>query len=141
VEYATQALWLTIPEHLLYFQSTEEIMAGLYSLSGALRLAAAIEELCDPSDIEAVGVILHPDTNEPTIILYDATPGGIGIAEAAFGKIERILQRARLILEACPYCSQHPESRGCPYCVTARYGDEHSINRQLAMTIVSAMAL
>lgn len=139
LEYETQALWLTLAEHILYDRPTEELTAGLYSLAGALRLATAVEELCDPSDIESVGEIFHADTHQPTIILYDATPGGVGIAEAAFGRAEQIILRALSILEDCPYCSKHPESRGCPYCVTARYGDESSIDRQLAIAIGRAI--
>jgi DEAD/DEAH box helicase domain-containing protein len=99
-------------------------------------LATAIEELCDPSDIEVLGFINHPDNQSPTIILYDTVPGGIGIAEAAFSRMEGIIQRAEQILAECPYCSTHPESRGCPYCVTAQYGDESSINRHVALNII-----
>jgi DEAD/DEAH box helicase domain-containing protein len=135
LEYETQALWITFFESVLYDHSTEEQLAGLYSLAGALRLATAVEELCDPVDIEALGQILHTDTQLPTIILYDSTPGGVGIAEAAYAKTEQILRRALTILEDCPHCSKHPESRGCPYCVTARYGDASSINRSLAIQI------
>ncbi len=135
LEYETQALWITFSESVLYDHSTDEQLAGIYSLAGALRLATAVEELCDPADIEVLGQILHIDTHLPTIILYDSTPGGVGIAEAAYTKIEKILQRALTILEDCPHCSKHPESRGCPYCVTARYGDESSIDRLLAIKI------
>ena len=124
LEYQTQAFWLTFAPALLYPYVPAEQDAGLYSLAGAVRLATAIEELCDPSDIEALGFIIHADTGLPTLILYDTVPGGVGIAEAAFSRLDRVLQRAEQILADCPYCSTHPESRGCPYCVTAQYGDE-----------------
>jgi len=139
LEYQTQAFWITFPSRFLLSYTVEEQNAGLYSLAGAIRLATAIEELCDPSDIEALGFINHPDNQLPTIILYDTVPGGIGIAEAAFSRMEEIIQRAEQILAECPYCSTHPESRGCPYCVTAQYGDESSINRHIALNIVRDM--
>lgn len=41
--------------------SEEEQVAGLYSLTESVRLAIAIEELCNPSDLSAVSVIHHVD--------------------------------------------------------------------------------
>lgn len=137
--YNTHGLWLTISPLLLHQCPEEEQVAGLYSLTEAVRLAIAIEELCDPSDLAAVSVIHHADTGQPTVMIYDSTPGGIGITEAASTKIEAILARALLILDECPYCSVHPESRGCPYCVTAQYGDETTTNRQVATEILKGM--
>ena len=137
--YNTHGLWLTISPHLLERYSEEEQVAGLYSLTESIRSAIAIEELCDPSDLSAVSVIQHADTGQPTVMIYDSTPGGIGITEAASTKMQTILARALLILDECPYCSVHPESRGCPYCVTAQYGDETTINRQVATEILKGM--
>lgn len=140
LEYVTQAFWITFNERAFHSLLADELPAGLYSLAGALRLATAVEELCDPSDIEVVSELFHTDTGQPTIIIYDATPGGVGIAEAAFANVERIMRRGLSILEECPYCSNHPASRGCPHCVTARYGDENTINRHVAIAIGRAIA-
>lgn len=139
LRYETQAFWLTFAEEVLASFPQEEREAGLYSLAGALRLATAIEALCDISDVEAVGLEQHPDTGAPTVIVYDTVPGGVGISEAAFGNLDRVLAHAEQILVSCPYCSTHPESRGCPYCVTAQYGDEQTINRQVAVAICRAL--
>lgn len=136
LDYQSQAFWLTFAEDLLLPHAPGEQEAGLYSLAGAVRLATAIEALCDPSDIEALGFVSHSDTGRPTLILYDTVPGGVGIAEAAFARLTQVLQRAEQILADCPYCSKHPESRGCPHCVTARYGDETSINRHIALELL-----
>jgi DEAD/DEAH box helicase domain-containing protein len=139
LEYQTQAFWLTFAPDALTNYPLEEQNAGLYSLAGALKLATAIEELCDPSDIESLGFVTHPDTALPTVMLYDAVLGGVGVAEAAFPRLSQVLQRARQILADCPYCSAHLESRGCPYCVTAQYGDENTINRQVALALLSKL--
>lgn len=134
--YDTYGIWITLDSSVCAAYPVEEMIAGIYSLTEAIRLATAIEELCDPSDLGAVGYARRLDIEQPQIMIYDATPGSIGITEAAFPKIDRILQRALFILDECPYCSKHPESRGCPYCVTARYGDESTINRHVAIEIV-----
>jgi len=139
LEYETQAYWITFDVDDLPMIPEGEFAAGMYSLAGAIRLATAIEELCDPSDVEAVGEQIHPETGVPTIIVFDAIPGGMGICEAALAKLESVLSRAKMILEECPYCSKHPESRGCPYCVTARYGDETTINRSVALQIAEVI--
>jgi DEAD/DEAH box helicase domain-containing protein len=141
LEYQSQAFWLTFTEVLLHPYAPGEQDAGLYSLAGAVRLATAIEALCDPSDIEALGFVSHPDTGRPTLILYDTVPGGVGIAEAAFARLTQVLQRANQILGDCSYCSTHPESRGCPHCVTAQYGDETSINRHIALELLDKLRM
>lgn len=137
--YRTQALWLTFNPSLLHDEPIEEQAAGLYSYAGALQLAVAVEQLCDPSDVDGIGVVHHPDTGWPTVLVYDAVPGGVGITEAAYHALERVLRRAYQILAECPYCSQHPESRGCPQCVTAQYGDESTINRRVGVGIAQAI--
>ncbi len=141
IEYQTQAFWLTFAYALLQSYPLAEQGAGLNSLAGAVRLATAIEALCDPSDIEALGFVVHPDTACPTLMLYDTVPGGVGISEAAFARLERVLERAEQILADCPYCSVNLESRGCPYCVTAQYGDETTINRHVALDLIRALRI
>lgn len=136
--YDTQAFWLTCDADLLNLIPVEEQLAGLTSLAGALRIATSIVALCDPSDIAVVATAGHPDTGLPTVLLYDVAPGGIGISEAAYKQKKQVLERAKLILADCPYCSKHPDSRGCPHCVTAPYGDETSINRTVALSLVEA---
>ena len=136
LKYVTHSLWITFDERFLAPYTSDEQVAGLYSLTEAIRLSIAVEELCDPSDLIAVGTVFHPDTERPTALIHDATPGGIGITESAFGKLQRVWDRALLILEQCPYCSEHPESTGCPYCVTAQYGDDSTINRRVAIEII-----
>ena len=139
ITYDTHGLWLTISPHILADYTEEEQSAGLYSLTEALRLAIAVEELCDPSDLSSVSAVHSPDTNMPTVTIHDTTPGGIGLTEAASTKMDTLLDRSLLILGDCPYCSQHPDSLGCPYCVTAQYGDETTINRHVAIKILQAM--
>ena len=137
--YDTHALWITFSSSILAPLTSEEQEAGLYSLTEAVRLATAVEELCDPSDLVSISTACHRDTQQATIMVHDATRGGIGITESAYSKAWQVLERALLILDQCPYCSTHPESRGCPYCVTAQYGDESTINRHAAIEIAQAL--
>ena len=105
-----------------------------------MRLAIAITQMCDPSDLGATGVLAHPDlAAQPGLFVFDAISGGIGISEAAFGDLAAALRRAHAILADCPYCSTHPESLGCPQCVTSAYGQEDGINRHVALEVLGGM--
>ena len=67
--------------------------------------------MCDRWDIGGLSTNFHAQTGAPTIFIYDAHAGGIGIARAAFARFEELcLDAARLIAE-CP-CAD-----GCPSCV------------------------
>ena len=67
--------------------------------------------LCDRNDIGGVSTPLHPDTGLPQIFIYDAYPGGIGIAEKGFELIEELWQATLATITECP-CQE-----GCPSCI------------------------
>ncbi len=139
-QYTGHALWFALDEECLPQVMTLEQQAGLYSAAEALRLAIAVEELCDPADLIAISEYRHEELGRPLLMVMDGTPGGIGITASAYTKLERVLERALQILRDCPYCTNHPESQGCPQCVTARYGDESTINRQVGIEILASMS-
>jgi DEAD/DEAH box helicase domain-containing protein len=66
---------------------------------------------CDAHDIAGISASEHPDTTGPTVFIYDAIPGGVGITEAAFERIEELLAAVADRVSACP-CDD-----GCPSCV------------------------
>jgi DEAD/DEAH box helicase domain-containing protein len=54
------------------------------------------------------------DHNEkPTIFFYDRYPGGIGLSEKIFGKMDQVLADAKKMIERCQ--CEH----GCPSCIGA----------------------
>ncbi len=53
----------------------------------------------------------HPQTEAPTIFIYDGYPGGAGIAELAFGARDDHVRATLALIESCP-CDD-----GCPSCV------------------------
>jgi DEAD/DEAH box helicase domain-containing protein len=54
---------------------------------------------------------MHPDTGRAEVFIYDAYPGGIGIAEKGYEMIEDLWQATRRVIAECP-CED-----GCPSCV------------------------
>jgi DEAD/DEAH box helicase domain-containing protein len=119
--------------------ATKDVVAGQMSFLIALRLAIAIEQLCDIQDIDyAVSSDLSPNT-AAELWLFDTASGGIGICEAVWQNPMPVLTRAYAILAECPHCSVNPASRGCVYCAVPRYGDETTINRQVAMVMLEEL--
>ena len=55
--------------------------------------------------------VKSPITGEPTLILYDNCPGGIGLSQKAFGMREMLMEKALQVVRDCG-CES-----GCPSCV------------------------
>ncbi|MGV0851278.1 DEAD/DEAH box helicase [Mycolicibacterium phlei] len=90
----------------------------LLSLPGALHAAehAAIGLLplvasCDRGDIGGVSTAVGPVDGLPTIFVYDGYPGGAGIADRGYRKLETWWSATADAIEACD-CPA-----GCPSCV------------------------
>ncbi|MEO0326126.1 MAG: Zn-binding domain-containing protein, partial [Myxococcota bacterium] len=122
----TSAFWLTWPEELVLRCAETRgvpratIIDGLRGLLATLRVVAATGLMVDPRD---VGTTVGDQSTEgappssggggfdPTLFLYDAVPGGIGLAPRLFDEREGLLRRARSLIERCA-CA-----RGCPACI------------------------
>ena len=121
------AVPLDMPEHTLHTRAVSYtvalptlLAAGLSEagIPGALHAAehAAIGLLplfagCDRWDIGGLSTRLHPDTGEPTVIVYDGFPGGAGFADRGFEALPRWLGAVRRLVDECPCAA------GCPSCV------------------------
>ena len=67
--------------------------------------------LCDRNDIGGLSTPFHIDTGKPQIFIYDAYPGGIGIAEKGFELVKELWEATLKAVSDCP-CES-----GCPSCV------------------------
>ncbi len=109
----TQALWFSIPEGLQQGLLRERLdfSGGLHAAEHAAIAMLPLFALCDRNDIGGVSTPLHPDTGESGIFIYDAYPGGVGIAERGFELVEKLW---RTTLQAITEC---PCQGGCPSCI------------------------
>jgi DEAD/DEAH box helicase domain-containing protein len=68
--------------------------------------------MCDSGD---VGVHADPQSpladGQPTIVIYDQVPAGIGFSERLFDLHDELMARAKALVESCE-CAD-----GCPSCV------------------------
>ena len=107
----TTSMWWTLPEKLAAKVSSDQLKNGMMGIANLLRIVCPLYLMCAPQDIAVVYQVKSPITNEPTILLYDNTPGGIGLSHKAFGMKELLLGKALQVAEDCP-CTY-----GCPSCV------------------------
>ena len=103
--------------------------------------------MCDPRDIgqtlgdgASPGLELAPGRNrsagqiggfDPTIFLFDAHPGGVGLAPRIFERAGELLERASILVERCA-CTW-----GCPACIGPM--SEHSPIKQIARDMLQAL--
>ncbi|WP_371480743.1 DEAD/DEAH box helicase [Kitasatospora sp. NBC_00315] len=109
----TRAVWWSVTEDQLldadipFDQLPGAAHAAEHASIGLLPLFAT----CDRWDIGGVSVPLHPDTQLPTVFVYDGHSGGAGFAERGFRRAAQWLTATRDAIAACE-CD-----RGCPSCV------------------------
>jgi DEAD/DEAH box helicase domain-containing protein len=86
--------------------------SGLSGLAYVLGNLAPLFLMCDASDL---GTHVEPVENQtfgqPSIVLYDAIPAGIGFSEKLFEMHNELMARALELVSECP-CAD-----GCPSCV------------------------
>jgi len=111
--FPTQALWFDLPRRAVdkIAESGLDFHGGLHACEHAAIGILPLFALCDRNDIGGVSTPFHPDTGKTQIFIYDAYPGGIGIAEKGFEIITRLWQATLKVIEECP-CSD-----GCPSCI------------------------
>ncbi len=80
-------------------------------LGHLLRNVAPVFLLCDVGDLGVAERARDPDLGAPALYLYDAYPGGSGLAEGFRDDAERILRGCRDLVAGC-VCE-----RGCPSCI------------------------
>ena len=86
--------------------------SGLAGLAYVLSNLAPLFLMCDAGDL---GTHVEPVENQvfgqPTIVLYDAIPAGIGFSQKLFEMHDELMARALELVSECP-CMD-----GCPSCV------------------------
>ncbi len=155
-EMHTTAYWITLSQELLASLpfSISERQDGMFGLLHALESVACLLLMCDQRDLGAtIGEGAAPGDGEvewppstaadrgrieeffkPTLYLYDAYPGGIGMSEPLYHMHDQLLHRTRELIAACP-CQN-----GCPSCVGPA-GDTGALAKDAALAIVGRLCL
>ncbi|MBA7600052.1 hypothetical protein ES703_07099 [subsurface metagenome] len=111
--FPTVALWFDLPPQVVarVAEAQLDFAGGLHAVEHAAIGILPLFALCDRNDIGGVSSPLHPDTGRAQIFIYDAYPGGVGIAERGFDLIMELWRAVLKLVAECP-CRD-----GCPSCI------------------------
>ena len=111
--FSTVGLWFDLPPEAVarLDKAQLDFAGGLHAAEHAAIAILPLFALCDRNDIGGVSTPFHPDTGRAQIFIYDAYPGGIGIAEKGFDLIEQLWEATLKAITECP-CQD-----GCPSCI------------------------
>jgi DEAD/DEAH box helicase domain-containing protein len=96
----------------------DDLDVALLGAGRAIQAVAAVLLMVDPRDLGLVTQVRSPHSEAPTIYLYEAVPGGVGLSERLFKRHDELVTGARALIEACACRS------GCPACTGARLDPE-----------------
>lgn len=151
LEMHTTSYFLTVPEALLerLRASRALLVDALRGVGHALETVASLALMCDPRDIhQCLGDGAQDDGPQgarpagrdrvadqvgkldPTLFLFDAQPGGVGLAERIFERSAELLARADAHIRGCP-CSG-----GCPACVGPT---DEAPRKELSLALLRAL--
>jgi DEAD/DEAH box helicase domain-containing protein len=110
-EMHTAACWLVPPAEIVNRYDRDTLDGALIGLARVARTCAAMLLMCDPRDLGVLAQVQAPFTGRPTLYLYDAVPGGVGLTERLFTLIDQLVLACRGLVDGCR-CAD-----GCPACV------------------------
>ncbi|HEY6077799.1 MAG TPA: DEAD/DEAH box helicase [Polyangiaceae bacterium] len=151
----TTSFWLTVPEAVLAAlpHPRATLIDGLRGLGAALETVSTLFLMCDPRDIgqtlgdggqesdgEAPAVAPGRDPHagrtgqfDPTVFLFDALPGGVGMAERIYERGRELCWAAGRLIRSC-VCRG-----GCPACVGP--AGDGSPRKRVALELLAALEL
>jgi DEAD/DEAH box helicase domain-containing protein len=105
--------WFTIPSIISFRirRSGLDFAGGLHAIEHAMIAISPLHAMCDPRDLGGVSTVLHRDTKEPTIFVYDGYKGGIGLSEKLYDLLPDLLVTTLNLVQDCK-CED-----GCPSCI------------------------
>ncbi|MEV6694518.1 DEAD/DEAH box helicase [Micromonospora sp. NPDC051196] len=112
-ELRTVAVWFTLSPESLTTAGVDpaDVPGALHAAEHAAIGLLPLLATCDRWDIGGLSTAVHPDTEAPTVFVYDGHPGGAGFAERAYGTAAAWLKATRGAIDECG-CEA-----GCPSCV------------------------
>ncbi len=128
----TTAMWWTLPDALSSRFPSDTLKNGMLAVTNLLRIVAPLYLMCSPQDVSVLYQVKSPFTDQPTVILYDNCPGGVGLAQKAYGMQKLLLEKALQIAQDCT-CEC-----GCPSC-TGPVGEIGEDGKRTAMVLLKEL--
>jgi DEAD/DEAH box helicase domain-containing protein len=113
LKFETVGFWVELPAALsaAYNREGLHFMGGIHATEHATIGLFPLSAIADRGDIGGISYTGHPQLGCPAIFVYDAFPGGAGLADRGFDDLEMLLERTRDLVDACD-CED-----GCPSCI------------------------
>ncbi len=112
--FVTEGVWFTIPHRLVRRLGDDgfDLMGSIHAIEHAAIGLTPLVASCDRWDVGGISHPYHLDTGGlASIFIYDAYPGGVGIAKACYLRLKQLLTETLDLLRRCP-CED-----GCPSCI------------------------
>jgi DEAD/DEAH box helicase domain-containing protein len=111
--FTTVGLWFDLSREITAALQKEglDLEGGLHAAEHASIGILPLFAMCDRNDIGGVSTAMHMDTGKPQVFIYDAHPGGIGIAEKGYEIITQLWEATFKVVRSCG-CEE-----GCPSCI------------------------
>jgi DEAD/DEAH box helicase domain-containing protein len=133
----TVALWWEVPPDILARVKRRrlDVAGGLHAVEHAAIGLLPLFAMCDRWDIGGLSTPHHPDTGTALVFIYDAFPGGVGIAEKGFDLLADLWRATHAAVRDCP-CED-----GCPSCIQSpKCGNNNEpLDKQAAVLILAEL--
>ncbi len=111
--FETRGFWIEIEPAIQKHIESQGLhfMGGIHAIEHAAIGIFPLFALCDRNDIGGICYPFHPQVDKSAIFIYDAYPGGVGLAQRGFEVILELLEKTWFHVSACE-CED-----GCPSCI------------------------
>ncbi|MGI6368154.1 MAG: DEAD/DEAH box helicase [Anaerolineae bacterium] len=135
--FESTALWFGLPAKARNQAVAQgiDLAGGIHAVEHGVIGLLPLLAMCDRNDIGGVSTLCHADTGQAQVFVYDAYPGGVGIAERGFEQVEELWERTLDRLRHCP-CAE-----GCPACIQSpKCGNNNEpLDKAAAIMILRAL--
>jgi DEAD/DEAH box helicase domain-containing protein len=133
IELQTTAYWLMLGSAAEGWRRAD-LDVGLRGLGRVIQAVAAVLLMVDPRDLGLVSQVRSPHNQSPTVYLYEAVPGGVGLSERLFERHHELMAGAADLISGCG-CES-----GCPACTGPRLEPDVDA-KALALRLLRALVV
>jgi DEAD/DEAH box helicase domain-containing protein len=135
--FETIGFWVEIEPALKNFVEKKGLhfMGGIHAIEHAAIGIFPLFALCDRNDIGGICYPYHPQVGKSAIFIYDAYPGGVGLAAHGFEIVLELLEKTWDLVKGCE-CEE-----GCPSCIhSPKCGSGNKpLDKQAALLILEGL--
>ncbi len=133
-EFETVGFWIEIDDVIKSRIENSRLgyMGGIHAFEHGAIAMFPLFALCDRDDIGGISYPHYPALGHSAVFFYDGYPGGLGLCEAVYDKVEQLWETTRKLIADCD-CEV-----GCPSCIhSPKCGSGNKpLDKQAALTLL-----